>query len=904
MDDIFISVLDTGKEMLSDAVLALNAKTERDDETLWLPLVVHLQDTAAVMEYLLGHWLPERYCDSLNLSREELFRLAIAIALLHDIGKATPFFQRKISEQREILRYRLEKNGLSLAVQNVAIDKDPPHAAAGAEILRAEGINECVAAVVGAHHGMPEQGRITFSKESLRSFDWDEKRGQDTPWGNVQKELIAWAVTEIGVENYDDLPECTMAAQMVLTGLVIMADWIASNTSFFPLIPEDEIPRQYDPRRAEIALQKLNLPRPWEVSDDWKTSWFFMSRFGFRENAVQKEAERVASEMETPGMMIIEAPMGHGKTEAALSAAEIMMNRFHLGGAAFFLPSQATSNAMFTRMTGWAQQQPEASGVAVSLVHGQAEFNEEFRQLEEGSVDVNGGEPESLTVHSFFRGRKTKLLANLVVGTVDQLLMAALRQKHVMLRHLGLTGKVVIIDECHAYDAYMNTYLDCALKWLSAYHVPVILLSATLPGKRREELLRAYSGGKVPLAFRKTQEYPLLSWTDNKQLHKEAVSTEGESRAVLIERCSEEQAIAELEKAIAHGCAGFIVNTVKRAQELWKVLKNICPNAIILMDHSRYLTPDRLHHEQEILSRVGKASTPEQRKGVLVIGTQVLEQSLDLDFDLLVTDLCPMDLLLQRIGRLHRHSRQRPSGLETPRCLVLGAHEELEKGSASVYGDYLLLRTRALLPERIRLPEDISPLVQQAYDEELWSPEDSPEYELARDKYRISQSQKREGATVYQLRPPSKRGRSIRGLLDGKENFTDAKARAAVRDGVVALEVLIVQRDEEGEMNLLSKGHFGERYRPDTQPSMEESRIIASQRLRLPSHFSENHCIDTIIRELEKQTSRFLSIWLQAPMLQGELFLVLNSQGTAELGGMELCYDSEIGLIERKKQDV
>lgn len=115
-------------------------------------------------------------------------------------------------------------------------------------------------------------------------------------------------------------------------------------------------------------------------------------------------------------------------------------------------------------------------------------------QIEQGEVDA-----DPLQTHAFFRGRKTKLLANLVVGTVDQLLMAALNRKHVMLRQLGLTGKVVILDECHAYDAYMNTYLDRVLNWLGAYHVPVILLSATLPGQRRAELLRAYLGEKKPV---------------------------------------------------------------------------------------------------------------------------------------------------------------------------------------------------------------------------------------------------------------------------------------------------------------------------------------------------------------------------------------------------------------------
>ncbi len=903
MDDSFISILDTGKEMLSDAVLTLNAKTDRNDETLWLPLVVHLRDTAEVMAYLLRHWLPERYCEGLDLSWEEFFRLALFNALVHDIGKATPFFQSKITQRQEILRYRLEKNGLT--APGLALENEPPHAAAGAEILRAESVVECVAAVVGAHHGMPERlCMFSFSEESPRSFGWNEQN-RDTPWGGVQRELIAWALGKIGVDDGRNLPECTMAAQMVLTGLVIMADWIASNTAFFPLIPEDTVPRQYAPERAENALRRLRLPGPWEVSDDWKTPWFFLSRFGFSANTVQKETGKIAAEMKTPGIMIVEAPMGQGKTEAALSAAEIMMNRFQLSGAAFFLPSQATSNAMFTRMTAWAKQQPEASGIAVSLVHGQAEFNEEFCQLEEGSVAVNEWEPDSLLVHSFFRGRKTKLLANLVVGTVDQLLMSALRQKHVMLRHLGLTGKVVIIDECHAYDAYMNVYLDCALKWLSAYHVPVILLSATLPGKRREELLKAYSGArKLPTPFRETSEYPLISWTESNCPHKEAIAPEGESRIVWIERTTQAQAIAELGNVIACGCAGFIVNTVRRAQKLWNLLKNMYPNATILMDHSRYLTPDRLHHEQNILRRVGKTSTPEQRRGILVIGTQVLEQSLDLDFDLLVTDLCPMDLLLQRIGRLQRHPRQRPSGLETPRCLVLGAQEELDEGSRQVYGDYLLLRTRALLPEEIRLPQDISPLVQKTYDETLWSPESSPQYDEAKNTYREFQKKQRRRASSYCMAAPSRDEAfdTIVGLLDDRFGFTDLQAQAAVRDGAAAIEVLVVQQCGDGRIKLLAQG-TDDQFRADTQPSAEQCRILAAQRLRLPAYLGRYYCVDAVIGELEKRMKQVLPIWLQAPMLQGELLMILGPDGMVELNGKKFYYDLQTGFAEKEEEN-
>lgn len=900
-------------------MLALVAKTDSESENLWLPLAFHLRDTAAVMEYLTQNWLPQRYCDCLDLSREDFLKLAKAAAMFHDVGKSTKIFQEKITRQRPELRERLRHMGLDA---EFSLTEQPaesiPHAAAGAELLRwrltEEGADEkeaedsALAAIVGAHHGKTEDGETaSFLIKCPKEFGWTGKGNSNTPWGAVQETLIDWAEEQTGDSSLIQLPDCSMAAQMPLTGLVIMADWIASNTAYFPLIPIEEMPDSYDETRAQCAFQKLRLPGPWIISDDWKAEDYFKRRFTFEANVVQKTMERIAAQTETPGVMILEAPMGHGKTEAALSAAEILMNRFHLGGAAFFLPSQATSNAMFARMTQWAQHQPDAVRVAVELIHGQAAFNAEFAALDAGSVRVAQDEPvaESLTVHSFFRGRKTGLLANLVVGTVDQLLMAALQQKHVMLRQLGLTGKVVIIDECHAYDAYMNVYLDRVLNWLGAYRVPVILLSATLPGKRRAQLLRAYlgerrSGGKEAET---AQEYPLLSLTQGDKILMEAIPAQGQSRCVAIRKTEEESALAEAGRILEHGCVGMIVNTVKRAQMLREKLKTRYPNAEILMDHSQFLVSDRLEHEREILRRVGKHSDGKTRKGVLVIGTQVLEQSLDLDFDLLITDLCPMDLLLQRIGRLHRHKRTRPTEAAEARCLVLGANGELDGGSRAVYGDYLLLRTREFLPETIRLPEDISPLVQKTYGKIDLLQTDA-QYETAWQQYQKEQDDQKNKAKSFLLPKPERdplarfAEKTIVGIMNGgAPGFTDLQARAAVRDGTASIEVLVVQRTEDGTARMLSGEQKGMEIRTDTQPSREEARAIAMQRLRLPARFSQSYCVDSVIDELETVTARFLPEWMLAPMLQGEAFLILEPDGKAELNGEKLRYDPQIGLI-------
>lgn len=286
-----------------------------------------------------------------------------------------------------------------------------------------------------------------------------------------------------------------------------------------------------------------------------------------------------------------------------------------------------------------------------------AQLNTDYLKLQQEPVPVedDADDPEErVMVHQWFQGSKQALLANFVIGTVDQLLMAALQQKHVMLRHLGLAGKVVVIDECHAYDAYMNCYLDRALNWLGEYRVPVILLSATLPAKRRTELVTAYLNRKtLPDAPWKTcRGYPLLTWTDGKQVQQTGIPLHTPPRRVTMESLTEEHLPETLQNALREGgCAGVIVNTVRKAQDLAARLREELPEFEVLVFHAQFLMPDRAEKEQRLMERIGKRSTPAQRDRLIVVGTQVLEQSLDIDFDYMITELCPMDLLLQRIGR-------------------------------------------------------------------------------------------------------------------------------------------------------------------------------------------------------------------------------------------------------------
>ncbi len=881
------------------------AKTQPEDETLWLPLTYHLRDTLGVMSYLLSHWASPSMKRATGLSEDELVRVARFLAMTHDLGKCTPVFQRKMLGGFPEIESAMERGGLCVR-QTFEHGGQTPHGKAGAELLRQAGCPQSVTVVVGAHHGRPEDA-LAYPMDSLKDYpqnyfgDGPEARAA---WRRAQAAVISDALAEADFGTMADVCELPIRAQMLTTGLLIMADWIASNTKYFPLISRDDSPDGYDERRVDRAVERLDLPEPWQVEEHWRAPSFFRDRFSFAPNGIQRTVEETASTMRGPGVMILEAPMGAGKTEAALAAAEILMNRFHLGGMAFFLPSQATSNAMFTRLSAWASAQPDAERLTIQLAHAMADMNDEFAALSEGAVRVeeDASAKDALMVHAFFRGRKTNLLAELVIGTVDQLLMAGLKQKHVMLRHLGLSGKVVIVDECHAYDAYMNRYLDRALGWLGAYGVPVILLSATLPCKRREELLAAYLNKRRlnDADVASSEDYPLLTYSDGGAARMRRISAEGAERAVTVQRVTEEGLAEELETVLkAGGCAGIIVNTVRRVVEMEKRLRLRYPQAVILVDHSQFLMPDRLAHEQEILRRVGKRSTPKDRAGVVVIGSQVLEQSLDLDFDLLCTDLCPMDLLLQRVGRLHRHCRERPEALREARCLVLHADAaSLESGAKAVYGAYLLMRTCGLLPERILLPKDISPLVQRAYDEARWTPEADDAYSAAKDEYLLRQQKRRAKAKAFCLEATGREDAedTLIDMMAQAPGMTDPQAQAAVRDGVASIEVLVVRLEEGGWVTLLSGEGKGMRVPIDREPDRREARAISRQRLRLPARFSMPWNADRTIDALQADTDGYLAQWQGSPLLGGELFLLLDAERTHELCGVRLTYDERVGL--------
>lgn len=923
------------------------AKTDSKQPGKYLSLAAHLEDTASVSEYLVQEWLPESMYRSAGLEKEEFRKIVVWAAYMHDIGKASAAFQGKIAEVFPVVKEWLAP--LTLVRPASTETKYAWHPHIGAAILCEYGAPDWAVSVVGAHHGKTMDVSTEDVMDKSREKNLYGSVKDADIWKGVWKEIIQEGIERAGYTSMDELPrDVTQPAQVLLTGLLIVADWLASNSTFFPLMDaENARGDERDPARSERAIRKIDLPRKWEPSDEWAYGELCCSRFEkiVEANAVQKTIQKVAGEAEKPGLFILEAPMGMGKTEAALAAGEILANRMGEGGLAFFLPSQATANAMYDRVVEWIKnftQQGELwddfleddltpESLSIELAHGKATLNERFAELSEQVGSVNADEtalPEKdkgkpslndaeagISTHAFFMGRKTQLLADFVVGTVDQLLLGALNQKHIMLKHLGLAGKVVVVDEVHAYDTYMSRFLDTMLNWLGAYHTPVILLSATLPGSRRAELMGAYLG-KVDFERREELEaersYPLLTWTDGEQGRTRTIESDAPRTDVDILRGEDEEVTSFLTDRLKDGgCAGIIVNTVKRAQAFAERLKAAFPEKQILLDHAQFVMPDRMSREKELMKRLGRDSTPEQRDGLIVVGTQVLEQSLDIDFDVMITDLCPMDLLLQRLGRLHRRAeRARPRSLQRAACMVLGADtDRLEDGARAIYGDYLLMKTSCLLKEKIHLPEDIPQLVQDTYnqnaDENL---SNSTGILKKREEYNGKMALKQSKANAICIPDaPKKLGkrhstRVIDSLFYEEDSMGERQAEATVRDGVQSIEVLVLKYGKDGLLHTVTDGKTLA-LAPNEMPSKEEARMIAKQSLRLPHIFSQPWMMEKTIEELERIRQTTLKEWCSSPRVGRELFLLLDENGGATLAGMKLVYDGEMGLRYEKEEE-
>ena len=367
-------------------------KTDPVNNGFWLPLWMHLRDTAGIMVYLVQRWLPESVRQHIGLDENLLTQTACFLGWVHDLGKTSANFQGPIMAQLPEPRQRLEKyTTLRYREQNRKYSR---HALASEAILRWLKCPDGLASVAGAHHGKPQTGKNVLDqlgdkneRGSWESNYWPE--GEQKFWESCWRELFDYALQESGFSSVDELPQLTIPAEILLTGLLIMADWVASNTRYFPLIPVEEVGSDtLYPARVDRAWEALDLTSPWKVQSDVTEPGAFAERFGFPPNEVQRAMLEAVSRTQEPGIFILEAQMGVGKTEAALGAAEILAKHGGEGGIFFGLPTQATANGIFGRLLAWAEKQPDGLEHSIKLAHGMAELNEAYLRLQQDTVRV------------------------------------------------------------------------------------------------------------------------------------------------------------------------------------------------------------------------------------------------------------------------------------------------------------------------------------------------------------------------------------------------------------------------------------------------------------------------------------------------------------------------------------
>lgn len=887
-----------------------------------LPFWMHSLDTANILKKLAYRWIPHSIFNSISgLTETEIYRLVSFLGMVHDIGKLTAVFQAKICGSVEGQRVLYAKENINIPDKFINASRSP-HSIAGEAILLSLDCPVGIAAVVGAHHGKPESFS-DMSDENIEIYSenyFGPNNQNEAQWKSMWKWWVDYSLHYCQYDKITDLPMIDMSTQVLLTGLLIVGDWIASNTSFFPLVDvnENNFNNIY-PKRVNDAWVELNFPDVWKPASANMSENDFKREFGFFPNDVQKEMMSIAESDNMPGLMILEAQMGIGKTEAALCAAEILASRNQSGGIFFGLPSQATANGLFPRIKNWSEYQSEYEQHTMKLMHGNAMLNKDYQSIERKGEDINGIAEDiqdtGIYLNGWFDGRKTGMLADFVIGTVDQFLMAALKRKHVMLRMLGLAGKVVIIDECHSYDAYMNQYLDMVLTWLGKYHTPVILLSATLPEKRRNEIVHAYLKcveGKREIDV-SGNSYPQITWTVDSQAFQKHIDITSEKQDIWIQRIRESELNNILSDTLSDGgCAAVIVNTVDKAQQIAKELSEVMTGYRVILFHSHYTMQDRADREKKLLEFVGKNSNSESRDKLIVVGTQVLEQSLDIDFDFMVTQLCPIDLFLQRLGRLHRHHKRdafRPLKVQQAQCCILHpAESDYDKGSEIIYGDWLLHETLRVLNERknscIVLPDDIPTLIQNVYnkpdvmqltpgDKLIWE-----EYSRNIDK------EKRKAKTFCVNKPiklnPDKPERStIAGWLDASYNvMDDDSASAAVRDTEVSIEAIVVILENQ-EASFVPWSCSGRKLKLYEDLSYYDYCELLTQKVRLPRKLFYNY--KEVLNELECIKSESFSHWCSDKKMENEYFLPLDKNRTVYLAGYVLRYDLDQGLICEKE---
>ncbi|OGT02737.1 MAG: hypothetical protein A2143_07745 [Gallionellales bacterium RBG_16_57_15] len=678
---------------------------------------------------------------------------------LHDLGKFSEAFQSQKPELFEALQEREPDSAKSYTERHDSLgqwlwrDYLADRAVedgwfGGTTELQMSGLDVWMRAVTG-HHGQPPKAAPAYCSID-DYYSGRDKKATHFFVDAMRDLLLPQSATEIPAAfDAAQFEHVSQALSWWFAGVAVLADWLGSNTDFFAYQPAAMPLEEYwrhARQQAKKALQASGVASQKIVAGKSFANFFddITTPSPLQQWAIDTEI------LEGPQIYLLEDVTGAGKTEAALTIAYRLMERGAAHSFFIALPTMATSNAMYLRMAAFYQQL-FAGDASLVLAHGSRQLVERFaasvlpsshaeNDLEQVDETASARCTAWLADHN-----KRALLSQAGVGTIDQALLSVLHSKHQSLRLLGLFHKVLIVDEVHACDAYMQGVLEVLLEFHARAGGSVILLTATFSAHMKQALLAAYARGRDSACPSiQSVAYPLATaWQSSfpDKLDEAALGTRATvKRTVSIDyRHQQTEIVAMIDVALASGqCVCWIRNTVANAMEAFELFARRLPQERLTLFHARFALGDRLAKEEDVLAAFGPKSNASKRAGRLVIATQVIEQSLDVDFDLLVSDLAPIDRLIQRAGRLRRHNRDvsgnrlaanEPEQRGMPLMVVFGPAWNAEPAAnwfkntfpkaAGVYPDHsqLWLTAKALQKGHFSMPDDARILIEGVFGE-------------------------------------------------------------------------------------------------------------------------------------------------------------------------------------------
>lgn len=642
-----------------------------------------LRMDAASIEHFLGYW-----------------------SSLHDIGKIEYTFQSKDPNTTRFL----QESGLEDYVC--------------AEI-RHEKTSETIINRIWAEAGIKRRCR-KFYAGLLKAHHQGKKgvahQSSNDQWQALQNQYEVLMrnqfIEEFCIPEFPEEKQGPVAA--IFLGILVLADWIASGEVFMDAetVLAEENGLITIRKRAEAFFDNNDfLPSNVSWEESFCGVWPNISEAGRR--PLQVEMQRLfETTQQRIRLVLVEAPMGEGKTEAGLYAALQMQKQWEKNGFYVALPTAATSNQMVGRIRKLMKMHNVED--TVRLLHAMAwlvddHVSDDAYQQEDADI-----------IRSWLAPVRRGLLSPYAVGTVDQVMLAATQIKYGVLRLLGLANKVLVIDEIHSYDVYMNEIIKQLLKWCRALEIPVVMLSATLPKDKKADLLEAY-GCCLPEG-----SYPAITAVLEDQsaaiIPAASANRSMTIKTELVPILEKPDSIAELAvSAVEHGgCLCVLMNTVAQAQQVYNEIQKRYSGELYLF-HARFPAARRNEIEKTCIKLFGKDKAHRPKQAILV-ATQVVEQSLDVDFDAMILAAAPIDLIMQRLGRVHRHMEtERPlSFLQPCAWILITANGQKWGANSAVYPECLLDRSVTLLKgkDTIRLPEELAPLVQEGYNSSKISQEE------------------------------------------------------------------------------------------------------------------------------------------------------------------------------------